>query len=252
MSGFLLGLLGISIVLIFYQQQLIVRSKSGVSKDQLMLQLKILSLNPNSHFAFNSLNSIKNLVLKKEVREASKYLSTYAQVMRQNQSSGSQVFSLLKNELEGLLMFTDLERLRFKGGFDFSYYMDHTVDQNNQWIPSYYLQPLIEQVIWNSLSTDRTDPAKLVLALTLTEPFLECTIKVNAYPSQINADEQSVDEDLLLNEWLKKRIAIFNRLDEDQIVINKIELIDSHKDEKGIEIILRLPVKPGNKYDLNT
>ena len=243
MSGLSIGLISVCVVLMIYQYYLISDSKSRFTRDHLELKLKMLSLHPNSHFTFNSLNSIKNLILKEETTQASEYIAAFAQVIRHHQSSGRQVFIPLRKEIEGLLIYADLEKLRFKGSFNFSCHLDHTVDHHKLWIPGYYLQPLIEQLIWNSLDTDNEYPSHLVLSLTMNENTLECSIKVNMFPGDRSSEGQHVNEDLLLNDWLKKRISIFNKLDKEQISIKKIELIDNLNNDKGIEVILRLPVK---------
>ncbi|NNF34255.1 MAG: histidine kinase [Saprospiraceae bacterium] len=243
MNWFLISLLLVCLMLISYQQYIIFKSRSAYLRDQLEIQLKMNAFNPNSHFAFNSLNSIKNLILKGQVSEASNYLTTYSKVVRYNNSSQGKVFSMLKDEMDNLLLFTELERLRFQKGIEFHCYLDHTVDQNAIWIPSNLIQPIIEQLIWCCLDSEKATPAQLVMSLSYDEGILECIIRVNSVPPSISNDRGDLEDGVLLTQWLKKRIAIFNKWKDDQILIKNIELIDSEKNERGMEIIIKLAAK---------
>lgn len=234
-------------MLISYQHYIIFKSRSDYSRNQIENQLKMNAFNPNSHFAFNSLDSIKNLLLKGQVSEASNYISTYSKVVRYNNSSRGKVFSLLKEEMDNLLLFAELERLRFQRGIEFNCYLDHTVDQNAIWIPSNLIQPVIEQLIWCCLDSEKATTAQLVMSLSYHQGILECIVRVNSVPSAIVNNRGESEDGVLMTQWLKKRIAIFNQWKDDQIQIKNIELINSEKNVRGMEIIMKLSARSSIK-----
>lgn len=229
--------------MISYQQYIIQKSRSEFSQDQLERQLKMNACNPNSSFAFNSLSSIKHLILKGQVSEASKYLETYTNIVSYNNLTHGSVYTLLKEEMEHLLLYNELEQLRFKEGLEFHCYLDHTVDQNAIWIPSNLIQPIMEQLLRCCLESGNETTAQMVMSLSYNQGILECIIRVNSVPSSIISHGGDVEDEILLTQWLKKRIAIFNQWKEDQILIKNIELIDGEKNDRGMEIIIKLPAR---------
>jgi LytS/YehU family sensor histidine kinase len=80
---------------------------------------KSLRQQMNPHFIFNTLNSIQLYILEKDHISSHKYLTKFAKLMRLILDN-SQVSSVaLKDELEALRLYLELESLRLLGKFEY-------------------------------------------------------------------------------------------------------------------------------------
>jgi LytS/YehU family sensor histidine kinase len=240
MSFFFAILLSITIVV--FQWWNYNRTSATDRKRSLEMELKLLSYAYNPHFIHNSLNSVKNLVLKSQSAKAGEYLSSYAALERKWRQNIENVYNTIEEELNALLLYIDFEKLRFKGGFDFTCYLENNLDKSSMYIPGFFIQPLIEKAIWNGLNPDRHTPAILFLGLATEENMLKCTIRLNADSRDQNKIRHSTVNIQSIDSWMKKRISIFNKIYPQKISIRSIELLDEYKTQSGLEIILMLPI----------
>src|SRR5207249_1243888 len=76
------AILGIAIIFLFYKQKISrIRQKARIDKQMAEYEIKALHAQMNPHFIFNCLNSIREMVLNNENRQASHYLSKFAQLI---------------------------------------------------------------------------------------------------------------------------------------------------------------------------
>lgn len=59
-----------------------IRNKAEIDKLLAQTEMKALQAQMNPHFIFNSLNSIREMILNNENKDASHYLSKFAQLIR--------------------------------------------------------------------------------------------------------------------------------------------------------------------------
>jgi hypothetical protein len=88
--------------------------KTEIHKQMAELELHALRAQMNPHFMFNSLNSIKNYILRHESQKAAEYLSNFAHLIRMILQNSREAFVSIQDELETLLLYIDLEKLRFR------------------------------------------------------------------------------------------------------------------------------------------
>jgi hypothetical protein len=150
-------------------------AKTEVNKRMAELELKALRSQINPHFMFNSLNSIKDFILQAQTEKAAEYLSDFAHLIRRIlQHSREKVISL-KEELETLILYIDLEQLRFENAFDFNCIVDDNIDLEEVHIPPMLLQPYIENAIWHGLM-HKADKGNLTLSFYRKSDCVLCEI----------------------------------------------------------------------------
>lgn len=115
------------------------------------LEVKSLRSQMNPHFIFNSLNSIRNYIVRNEPHIASNYLAQFANLMRKILDASQQNFIYADEEIEILKLYLELELMRFSQQFQYRITMDPEVENANYKIPSMVLQPFIENAIWHGL-----------------------------------------------------------------------------------------------------
>lgn len=73
-----------------------IRSEAAVKQQMAELEIKGLHAQMNPHFIFNSLNSIKEMILEDQKQNASRYLSKFAQLIRTSLEQSRQTFITIK------------------------------------------------------------------------------------------------------------------------------------------------------------
>ncbi|RZJ91234.1 MAG: histidine kinase [Chryseobacterium sp.] len=112
----------------------------------------VLKQQIHPHFLFNSLNTLK-LLYKKNTEKADEYLVHLADFLRASIDSQQNDISSLKNELILLCNYIEMQKIRFGSALTFT--IDIPDDQIfNKFIPTFSLQPLLENAIKHNEVTE--------------------------------------------------------------------------------------------------
>jgi ligand-binding sensor domain-containing protein/putative methionine-R-sulfoxide reductase with GAF domain len=114
-------------------------------------RLQSLRLQMNPHFLFNALNSIQQMILANEEMVATRYLSKFSKLLRTILVHSDKEFVTLKEELEILNLYIDLESIRFKDSFKYSIECDEEIDADEIKLPTLLIQPFVENAVWHGL-----------------------------------------------------------------------------------------------------
>jgi hypothetical protein len=211
------------------------------------LEVKSLRSQMNPHFLFNSLNSIRNFIIKNETQKASNYLASFAQLMRKILDASQQSFIPLEEETEMLKLYLSLELMRFSNKFTYEIQVDEHLSGSNILIPSMVLQPFIENAIWHGLLPKESGDAHLTVAFKEIPDNLNqilCIISDNGI-----GRKRSMDQNIGMKRHKSKGIDItrtrLRRLfDMDKSDPIRIEdLYDSNQQASGTRVYIHLPVK---------
>jgi len=107
-------------------------------------ELNMLKSQINPHFLFNSLNSISSLTMY-EADKAQAMIIKLSDYLRYSVSSGKTTIGNLKNELENIKRYMDIEKIRF--GSRLEYLIDIDQSLMDFEIPTMILQPLFENAV---------------------------------------------------------------------------------------------------------
>ncbi|KAA3622062.1 MAG: hypothetical protein DWQ02_26710 [Bacteroidetes bacterium] len=132
----------------------------------------------NPHFIFNCLNSIQSFIYDNDKVRAVHYLSQFAELIRRvlNISLNSKID--LKEEVELLTIYLDLEKMRFEEEFDYEIVVDKSIDPFTISLPPLLIQPFVENAIIHGLSVSgRT--GKISIEYLIKEGYLIVSIEDN-------------------------------------------------------------------------
>jgi two-component system LytT family sensor kinase len=104
----------------------------------------------NPHFTFNALSSIQGLVNKGDIDAASKYLSSFGELLRETLKESKTDHISVTKELENLEIYIGLEQLRYP--FTYNLNVDRNIDLYSSTIPPFLLQPFVENSIKHGFS----------------------------------------------------------------------------------------------------
>ncbi len=217
--------------------------KTAINAQFSELELKALRSQMNPHFMFNSLNSIKKYILRSKPSEAAQYLSSFAHLIRLTLHHSSEKTISLAQEVEMLMLYIELEKLRFRGGFEFNCTVDPLLDLDDIKIPPMILQPYIENSIWHGL-IHRDDHAILSLIFKKVNQCVHCIIEDNGIGRQKAKELKSLSASQHKSmgmEITKNRIDILNSINSLGI---KVEVIDKDPEihGTGTKVILSIPL----------
>jgi ligand-binding sensor domain-containing protein len=210
----LAGLFMVGIVLLVYRFRVSqLRAKLSLDKQMAEYEMKALHAQMNPHFIFNALNSIREMILHEDNRNASRYLSRFARLIRLNLEHSRQTFITLRQNNEYLESYLEMEQLRFS---DFSYRIvtspgaQDDIDEIK--LAPMLIQPLVENAIWHGLQPKEKDK-QLLIQFYLEEGRLVCEIEDNGIgirQSLQNKDQTKSMHRSMGIANIRQRIAVLN------------------------------------------
>ena len=129
------------------RQLLEIKNKARV----LGLEQQTLNAHMNRHFIFNALNSIQYYINTEDRKQANQYLTNFASLVRKNLDSAQVDSIYLKDELERLELYINLEQMRFKDRFSFEINIEEGLELESIQVPSMILQPFVENSIMHGI-----------------------------------------------------------------------------------------------------
>jgi hypothetical protein len=128
-----------------------IRQKANLDKQLSQTEMKALQAQMNPHFIFNSLNSIGEMILNNENKDASNYLSKFARLIRITLDQSSQSMVSLRNTIDYLERYMEMENIR-NSLFTHQVSVDPGLDIDETMVPPMLIQPFIENALWHGVS----------------------------------------------------------------------------------------------------
>ena len=182
--GIFAAALGIAIIIGFIISQTRIKLKKEQEKQEIArkfakLELKALQAQLNPHFVFNALGAIQYYIQVNEVEAADNYLTRFARLMRKYLDSSKEKVISLKDEIELLTIYTDLEKLRFEDLFNVSIKVNNDLIIEETFLPSMMIQPFLENAINHGLNERRDGAGILSIYFFKKDEILCCEISDN-------------------------------------------------------------------------
>lgn len=219
--------------------------KAKVRQQMADLEMRALRSQMNPHFIFNALNSVQNFILKNDPREASRYLTKFARLMRLILENSESPMVALAREIELLQYYTELEALRFKQRFQFDFQIDPRLNTESVAMPGMLIQPHIENAIWHGLM-HREGQGQLWVRFGLeNEQTLVCEIEDNGVGRTRAAEieqeyKQGHRSTGLIN--IRHRLELLNEQLGKDISMEIIDLYNSNQQAVGTKVQVRMPI----------
>ena len=130
----------------------ILEAKIKSDKENNELKLTVFKNKISPHFIFNSLNTLKFLIVKKDLHKAITYLTKFSKLLRSVLEKSIKTNISLQEELDFLDLYIFLENLRFKEPITYTCIIDKSIDEDKVSLPSLILQPILENSILHGLT----------------------------------------------------------------------------------------------------
>jgi LytS/YehU family sensor histidine kinase len=227
-----------------YRTKLIEQEKKSIEAEMTQVKLTALKAQMNPHFIFNSLNSIRAYVISSETKKASDYLNKFARLIRLILHYSSKDTISLKEELETLQLYVELEQMRYRDDFGFELKISRGVDIEKLMVPPLILQPYVENAIGHGLAP-KTGVKKVLVEISKSGHHISFTIRDNgvgrSFSNKINNLQDSKLKSVAM-ELTRKRISLAG---ETRNGDENIEIIDLEEAGQpvGTEVRFKLPLQ---------
>lgn len=220
--------------------------KAKVRQQMADLEMRALRSQMNPHFVFNALNSVQNFILKNDTREASRYLTKFARLMRLILENSESPVVPLDREIELLRYYTEMEALRFNQHFAFDFQIDADLNAESVAIPGMLIQPHIENAIWHGLMHKEDTGAKLwVRFIKSDHNTIICEIEDNgvgrAKAAELEQDRPKNHRSTGLSN-IRSRLELLNAQLANDISLEFNDLHDETGNATGTKVVVRMPM----------
>ena len=199
----------------------------------------------NPHFMFNAMNSIQSLILKGQRDEAYDYLTKFSTLIRENLNMSEKNFVYCSEELHLITTYLELEKLRFRTGFEYTVKgMENTDDIK---IPAMIIQPFIENAIKHGL-LHKSGTKRLTIEFKQNE-VLQCIITDNGIgrtaSEAINRNRKERHESFA-TDTIEKRFALLGEYYDMELGFHYIDL-EENGSPSGTRVIIKIPYLRGDE-----
>jgi tetratricopeptide (TPR) repeat protein len=238
------GLSGALILVLILAFYIIKHDKVVASQRNLQLEQKLLRSQMNPHFIFNSLTAIESFIYKNDPKEAGKYLSNFAKLMRMILENSRDEYITLSKEVKTLEHYLHLQKLRFEEKFDYEIIVDDGIDMETIGIPPMLAQPFIENSIEHGIKNMHVK-GQIVVHFRKKDGHLVFEVKDNGIGIEKSME---VKKDNRLHKSLatiitKERLAMLNKRKSNKIKLVIHDLKDSLHHVLGTKVSFNIPYK---------
>ncbi len=151
-------------------------ARAAQHKTIIALQLQSVRSQLNPHFIFNALAGVQNLINKREIENANKYLSKFAKLTRNVLENSNHELTIIAQEMELLNDYLLMEQMRFGFQFKITSHLQN-IDEGFE-IPAMLLQPFAENAVKHGVSALQSR-GMVEVDFLQTGPTLRLTVKDN-------------------------------------------------------------------------
>ncbi len=208
------------------------RAKLVAQKQMAEFELHALRSQMNPHFVFNSLNAIQYYINDENYDKSESYLVKFSRLIRMIFEFSRKKSIKLKQEIDLLKSYLNLEKMRFGDRFNYCINIDKKLNIDTREIPTLLLQPIVENAVNHGIFHKKGKGT-----ICLDFKYLD----ENSYEIQIKDDGVGLEKSAEINkrslkkhqsrstQILKDRIKLLNLSGKWQITY---EITDKTKDQQ--------------------
>jgi LytS/YehU family sensor histidine kinase len=195
----------------------------------LLVKSKLQELRTKIHprFLFNTLTSIKALISINQNRKANNILTMLSEFLRTTVYSNEKEKVELEQELHFLRLYLDIEKEVFGDAISFNENVSE--DSQNILVPSFYLQPIVEALLYEIIAESNSS-----FAITIESDILNYDLRLSLrikHKSENRLDEKRISELAPIKVARERLSQLYDRNYTFEIVEN----------DKSLKLVIVLP-----------
>ena len=197
-------------------------------------QLQALKMQLHPHFLFNTLHSISAL-LNRDTESARKMITRLGDFLRLTlENSGTQEVTL-KQEIEFLKCYLEIERIRFQDRLTTRVEVD--AEALDSKVPNLILQPIVENAIRHGIAP-RSTAGRITIQAKQANGLLRIQVRDNGPGLPVNRKDENL---------FKKGLGLANTQSRLERLYGSAHLFELVNDpDGGLVVIMEIPTKNGN------
>jgi tetratricopeptide (TPR) repeat protein len=241
-----LFLLTISVILLIYNRSKINAKRKISEMDRRISEVTLANLRQqmNPHFIFNTLNSIQYYMYQHDKLATNNYLTKFSSLMRKVLENSQHTAIPLRDELDALQLYLDLEKIRFKDKFNYLISVDDEIDPLMYKIPTMLIQPYVENSICHGLMPADYN-GQIKIDVRLEKNYLACTIEDNGIGREAAMEKkakQNGNHNSLGTQITSSRLDIVNALCGTCLKTIYSDLKDDNGIPMGTKVEIHIPI----------
>lgn len=235
------------------EQQL---SAIETQKQQTLAETELLALREQlkPHFVANCINSIRNLIARDKAGDASLYLSKLGILLGQIFELTEKSTIPLREELDLLKLYLDLEQLRFRDRFKVVFAIDSDIPLDEIQLPPLLLQPYAENAIKHAFKDNSPHQALLISVKSMANHEIILAIEDNGIgrrASQEKSREATLASSGVGMGLCADRLKLYNERFNQQASIQIVDLFEADSSAgTRVEIHFKCPfIRKTYTYD---
>ena len=220
--------------------------RQGLKERLFKSQLVAIRSQMNPHFIYNVLNTVQGLLYDNRKTEVGNLLGNFSDLMRKTLQSSDKQLQSLREEIENLTLYLELEKARFDKDFEYKIEINLQDDVADLIIPSMLLQPFAENAVKHGLmhkAGKKELTIKFIQSLDGLDVYIEDNGIGRKQSMQINQRNKNKPQSFA-TKAIAERIELFNRLYKLKIRHDVFDRFDELNNSTGTAIHLFIP-----KYD---
>lgn len=186
---------------------------------QKLLETRLYALQSqmNPHFIFNVLNSIQYYIIDNDVDNALNSLGRFSHLIRQMLNISTKNMVNLKEELDFLSLYMEVENSRRKMPIQINVEIDKSIDVYKTIIPPMIIQPLLENVFVHAFDATSLHP-KLMIRIDEFSNRLQITVEDNGrgFDHLVKKDHKYPSKAMRI---IRERLQLIHKSSKDYLLI---------------------------------
>jgi len=235
------------LIVLFFLKRVRKQDTEKIKIQERILQLEQMALRSqmNPHFIFNSLNSIQQFVIDKDIAGANKYIAGFSRLIRQTLDNSSKENISLTEEIGYLSNYLQLEKTRMENAFEFSFQVDENVPTDEISIPPMLLQPYIENAIRHGIRYRKDNNGKIDITISIDVNDLVIIITDNGIGRKLSQQYKGgspIEYQSKGTVLTAERIHIINTSQNEKIEVRIEDLEDKFHQPTGTRVCFHFPI----------
>jgi tetratricopeptide (TPR) repeat protein len=226
------GALVLGLIAFYFRQQALENKQKIMETEQRLNRARM-----NPHFFFNALTAMQRFAIKENDGKAlASSLSKFSHIMRETLESTYKEYVTVKQEVEFLKEYLEIQKMRFPEMFSYALMADGDMETTEVMIPSMIIQPFIENSIEHGFA-GIDYPGEVRVDFKLKQQSVQIEIKDNG--------KGLAETGMKNNEHISRASQIIK----DRIYLLNIKLktkadfsIDNNPEGKGVIVKINLPL----------
>jgi len=202
---------------------------------------RVLTAQMDPHFIFNALNTIQQFIIIQDNEKAQLYLTKFSRLLRMILESNVKDHVTLKEEIEIVTQYLQIESLRFNNVFAYTISIEKTINPDIIHIPRFLIQPFVENAIWHGLLPKEGEKQVSLSFEYRDENALFCVIEDNGVGRKEDTASAEKNRSLAIN-FIQQRLQLMSKIYKENYDLSIIDKLDDRGNNTGTKIILTIPI----------